>query len=144
MAVKEEEQRVWQRVMDRDQPEHSGLRQLAIQAQQAASQYRRLLKSRVESHRELGKQLLATELENLAALKGLHYMQTGKSLKLPAQTPMMWDTKQILGQYHIARRMLSEYTARSAEPEWGCVFLAMAKRQEQQCDRLCRLMGHMQ
>ena len=144
MAVKEEEQRVWQRVMDRDQPDQSGLRQLAIQTQQAASQYRRLLKSRVESHRELGKQLLATELENLAALKGLHYMQTGKVLKLPAQTPMMWDTKQILGQYHIARRMLSEYTARSAEPEWGCVFLAMAKRQEQQCDRLCRLMGHMQ
>ena len=144
MAVKEEEQRVWQRVMDRDQPEQSGLRQLAIQTQQAASQYRKLLKSRVESHRELGKQLMSTELENLAALKGLHYMQTGKVLKLPAQTPMMWDTKQILGQYHIARRMLSEYTARSAEPEWGCVFLAMAKRQEQQCDRLCRLMGHMQ
>ena len=144
MAVKEEEQRVWQRVMDRDQPEQSGLRQLAIQTQQAASQYRRLLKSRVESHRELGKQLMSTELENLAALKGLHYMQTGKSLKLPPQTPMMWDTRQLQGQYHIARRMLSEYTARSAEPEWGCIFLAMAKRQEQQCDRLCRLMGHMQ
>jgi len=142
--VNEMEQRVWQRVMGDKPPQDSAMKALAMEALEAANQYRQLQKSRVESHRELGKKLFAAEWENLCCLKGLHRMQTGAVLKLPAVTVLPPDGKQLVRRYHCACRTLAEYTARSAEPEWGSVFQAMARRQEQQCDRLCQLLGHMQ
>ena len=137
------EQRVWQRVKGHQEPENSDLKQLAMESQQAAAEYRNLLRSKLESHREFGRQLLKAEQENLAALKGLYFLQTGNAMRLPMESGMHWDTKKMVRRYHMSRRTLAEYMARSAEPEWGCVYLAMAKRQEQQCDRLAQLLGHM-
>lgn len=142
MAVNEMEQRVWQRVIGPKEPENRELRQLAMEAQQAAAEYRHLLRSKVESQRELGRQLLKAEQENLSCLKGLHYLQTGSTMKLPMAGAGSWDARGMVRRYHISRRTMAEYMARSAEAEWGCVFLAMAKRQEQQCDRLAQLLGH--
>jgi len=142
--MEEMEQRVWQRVMaEKGTPEESGLKVLAIASLEAAAAYRRLLRSTVEDHRELGKKLLAGEKETLACLKGLYHLQTGNPMKLPKTVPQQLDTRQLVRLYHNARRRLAEYTARSAEAEWGCVFLAMAKRQEQQCDWLAQLLGNM-
>ena len=141
--MNEMEQRVWNRVMQPTQTEWSSLKAIAMNAQEAIGEYRQLLKSRVESHRELGRRLLASEQENLAALRGLHYLQTAEVLKLPMGNPISVDCKRVTHRYYKARKMLTEYMARSAEPEWGCVFGAMAKRQEKQCDWLCQLVGHM-
>lgn len=141
--MNEMEQRVWQRVMGQKEPENRELKQLAMEAQQAAAEYRHLLRSKVESQRELGRQLLTAEQENLACLKGLHYLQTGVPMKLPPANGMNWDAKAMVRRYHLSRRSLAEYMARSAEAEWGCVYQAMAKRQEKQCDRLAQLLGHM-
>jgi len=143
MAVNEMEQRVWQRVMGEKEPENTDLRQLAITSQEAVAEYRQLLRSKVESHRDLGKKLLSGEQENLACLKGLHQLQTGNSMKLPILQPKSVDVKTLVRRYHSARRCMAEYTARSAEAEWGCVFLAMARRQEMQCALLAQLLGHM-
>ena len=137
------EHRVWQRVMQQSQPEGSSLKAIAMNTQEAIGEYRQLLKSRVESHRELGRRLLNTEQENLAALRGLQYLQTSEPLKLPMGNPIPVDCKRMVRRYYKARKMLTEYMARSAEPEWGSVFAAMAKRQEKQCDWLCQLVGHM-
>lgn len=142
--MNEMEQQVWSRVMGEKQTQESTLKALAMEALEAANQYRQLQKSRVESHRELGRKLFAAEWENLACLKGLHRMQTGAVLRLPVVTVLPPDTKQLVKRYHCACRTLAEYTARSAQPEWGSVFLAMARRQEKQCDLLCQLLGHMQ
>ena len=115
------EQRVWQRVKGHQEPENSDIKQLAMESQQAAAEYRNLLRSKLESHRELGRQLLKAELENLAALKGLCFLQTGNAMRLPMESGMHWDTKKMVRRYHMSRRTLAEYMARSAEPEWGCV-----------------------
>ena len=141
--MNEMEQRVWQRVAVSKEPENRELKQLAMEAQEAAAEYRHLLRSKIESHRELGRQLLKAEQENLACLKGLYYLQTGSSMKLTMVNVMGWDVRKMVRRYHLSRRTLSEYMARSAEGEWGCVYMAMAKRQEQQCDRLAQLLGHM-
>ena len=141
--MNEMEQRVWQRVMAQPQQGVSNLKTLAIDTQEALGEYRQLLKAKVESIREVGRQLLKAEQENLACLRGLHYLQTGEQMKLPMTGSMPMDIKRMVRRYHSARRQLMEYTARSAEPEWGCVFQAMAKRQEGQCDRLCQLLGYM-
>ena len=141
--MNEMEQRVWQRVIQQPQAESPSMKAMAMEAQEAIGEYRQLLKSRVESHRELGRRLLAAEQENLAALRGLHYLQTAESLKLPMGNPIPVDCKRMVRRYYKTRKMLTEYMARSAESEWGCVFGAMAKRQEKQCDWLCQLVGHM-
>jgi len=141
--LNELEQRVWQRVMGEKELENTGLRQLLMASQEAMAEYRQLLKSKVESHRTLGKKLLQSEQENFAALKGLHHLQLGGEGKLPLLPPRSVDVKVLVRRYHSARKILQKYSARSAEAEWGCVFLAMAKRQEQQCDYLAQLLGHM-
>jgi len=141
--VNEMEKRVWQRVMAEKEPENTDLKQLAITAQEAMGEYRQLLRSKVESHRELGKKLLSGEQENLACLKGLHHLQMGNPMKLPMISTLPLDAKRLVRRYHSARRCLQEYTARSAEAEWGCVFQAMARRQERQCEWLAQLLGHM-
>ena len=143
MAVNEMEQQVWQRVMGPKQAENRELKQLAMEAQEAVGEYRHLLRSRVESQRELGRQLMNAEQENLSCLKGLHYLQTGSAMKLPMTNGGSCDVKKMVRRYHVSRRTLAEYMARSAEAEWGCVYQAMAKRQEKQCDRLAQLLGHM-
>lgn len=142
MAVNEVEQQVWQRVRG-EQPENSQLKALAMDSQEAGAMYRQLLKSRVESHRELGKYLLRAEGEILATLKGLHYLQTGEPLKLPMAASVGVDSKGLVRRYHMSQRKVAEFAARSAEPEWGCVFRSLAQRQETECELLCRLLGHM-
>ena len=141
--MNEMEQRVWHRVMQPPQGEMTALKPLAMESHQAVSEYRQLLKSRVESVRELGRQLVKAEQENLASLRGLHFMQTGEQMKLPMTNTFPADIKRMIRRYHSARKQLVEYMARSSEQDWGCVFLAMAKRQEGQCDLLCQLVGHM-
>ena len=141
--MNEMEQRVWQRVMQQPQAETSPLKAIAVEVQEAVGEYRQLLKSRVESHRELGRRLLAAEQENLACLRGIHYLQTGEPMKLPMVNTIPVDLRRFVRRYHSARKLLTEFTARSAEPEWGCVFCEMARRQQMQCDRLCQLVGHM-
>ena len=143
ITVDDMEQRVWQRVMQQPQAEASPLKAIAVEVQAAMAEYRQLLKSRVESHRELGKRLLTAEQENLACLRGLHYLQTGEPMKLPMVSALPADLKRMVRRYHSSRRIWLEYVSRSAEPEWGTVYGEMAKRQEQQCDRLCQLLGHM-
>lgn len=140
----EMEQRVWQRVMGERNHQDRELKTLAMEAQEAISQYRMLQKSRMESHRELGRKLYAAEWENLACLKGMHYLQTGTVMKLMIAPVLPLDAKQVMRRYHAACRTLAEYTSRSAQQEWGTVFRAMADRQAGQCDRLCQLLGHMQ
>ena len=141
--MNEMEQRVWQRVMGQPQSENSELKKLAMDSQEGVTLYRQLLKSRVESHRELGRKLLSTEGEILNSLKGLHYLQAGVQMKLPMTGSTSVDVKSLVRRYHIACRAVAEFTARSAEPEWGCVFLNLAKLQERQCQTLCQLLGHM-
>jgi hypothetical protein len=143
MYVNGMERSVWQRVRPEMQTENATLKVLAMETQQAIGEYRQLLKSRVESHRELGRRLLASEQENMACLQGLHYLQTGEPMKLPMTNPIPVDVKRMVRRYHSARKMLGEYMAGSAQPEWGVVYQAMAKRQEKQCDWLCQLVGHM-
>lgn len=141
--MKELEQRVWQRVMGNQSVEDTQLRQLALDARQAASAYQKLLKSPVEHHRELGRKLMAGEQELLAAIRGLHYLQNGMPMKLPMSAGVTPDEKTWVKHYHCARRAMVEFTARSAEPEWGCVWSAMAKNREKQCTLLCQLLGCM-
>lgn len=141
--MNEMEQRVWNRVRNQDPRENTELKTLAMDSQEAAAMYRQLLKSRVESHRELGKKLLTTEGEILSCLKGLCLLQTGAPMKLPMVGSVSVDAKGLIRRYHVAHRNVAEFTARSAEPEWGHVFRKVAELQERQCQTLCQLLGHM-
>ena len=142
--MEEMEQRVWQRVkaaMPEGQTE-TALHGFALAAEEAIADYSRRLQRSSGRQRELLWELLKLEEENLNSICGLHYLQTGSGMRkrrIPGTGNM--DSRGLVLRYHTARKLLAEYTARSAQPEWGCVFQAMARRQEQQCDLLARLMG---
>ena len=143
--MEQKEKQVWQRVFEQHpEPLNTDIQTLAAEAMEAAGVYRNLARVTTGREKELLKVLLEEEQKNLSCLKGLYRMQAGRQLKQhrsPAQPRPEVST--LMKRYHCARRALTEYTARSAEPEWGCVYLAMAKRQEQQCDRLTQLLGQM-
>lgn len=143
--MEEKEKQIWQRVFQQSpEPVNTDIKALAAEAMEAAGVYRNLAQVTAGREKEQLKVLLEEEQKNLSCLKGLYRMQTGRQLKhrrFPAQERP--DCSTLMKRYHCARRALTEYISRSAEPEWGCVYMAMAKRQEKQCDRLAQLLGHM-
>ena len=139
------EKRVWQRVMaDQPDPAQTCLKALAMASAQAAETYRALQQSSRGISRELAQRLWEGEQQTLRSLRGLQWMQTGETLKL---TPMphqgQVNRRLRVRLYHTTRRDLTEYMARSAEGEWGCVFQDLARCRQEQCTLLCRLIGIM-
>lgn len=139
------EQNVWQRVVgDQRLQAETDLKHMALDTVEAMSQYSRLLRSHSGKEREVLKQLLDNAGEDFACLKGLYRLQNGSSMKLrTSPTGQSVTTKDLICRYHKTRRAQQEYTARSAEPDWGCVFHDLAQRQEKQCSLLARLLGRM-
>jgi len=143
--LEELEQSVWQRVLgERTYQETMGLKALVLEAMEAAAEYRQLQRGSGGKIRELAGKMLENEQRNLASLKGLYALQQGRPMKLqPLPALEKAGRRQLEKRYHRTRREIAEYTARSADAQWGCVFQQMAKEREAQCALLVRLMGYM-
>lgn len=137
------EQRVWQRVFSQPEQEIGGLSlgELALQAQEAAAVYRRMLQEASGKRRELLKRLLEAECANLACLKGLHLLSGSDTRKLLCAAAGRAGEGRPEACYRSAHCLLLEYTARSAQPQFGVVFQEMARRQAQSCGILAELLG---
>ena len=141
--MEQREQQIWQRVLgDQTCQQETDLKTLALNSVETVAQLRQFLRSASPKERELLKELVEEEKRNLACIKGLNYLQTGQQIRLLSFPPTEPAQKrQLVKRYHCARRAMAEYTARSAESEWGCVFRDMAQRQERQCALLAQLIG---
>ena len=139
------EQQVWQRVRARREDEpRNDLRQLQREAMELAAIYGDLSSRMMGRSQELVKQLYAGERANASALAGIGILSQNSGESLKRWQPGKEDPrKQLLRCYHRTRRCVTEYLARSAEPEYGLVFEKLAKRAGEHCALIAEILGTM-
>lgn len=133
------EEQVWQRVFSGQEPRlEQGLGELLRQAQTLAARYRALLGKSQGRRRELLGRLHEGAQANADCLRWLLRLGgavPGKPAPAGVRPPKLAEC------YHLTRRCLVEYAARSAEPEAGPVFRRMAQREEAHLALLAELLG---
>ena len=139
------EQQVWQRVRARREDSRGNdLRQLQREAMELATIYGNLSSRMTGRVQEGIRQLYAGERANAAALAGIGILSGSGGESLKRWQPGKEDPrKQLLRCYHRTRRCMTEYLARSAEPEYGLVFEKLAKREGEHCVLLAEILGAM-
>lgn len=136
------EAQIWQRVFSQPEFRGSAVHPLLLSSMEATAAYRQLANVLTGTQKELAKRLLQEEQATFDTLRGLSRLagkgwEEAKSLPAPkAQTGRLLETC-----YHRAKKAAAEYTARSAEPEFGLVFQRLAKRQGEHCALIARLLG---
>ena len=137
------ERQVWQRVLAQPQtkPERDDLRMLILSSMEAAGAYRHLAGTLTGRSRELVRRLWEEEQETTACLRGLHRLSGGKE-KPKGMPAIQGSPEKVLEKcYHRTRRAVTEYTARTVDPEFGSAFRRLAEREEEHCARIAQLLG---
>lgn len=139
------EQQVWQRVFARPvEPQGEDLRVLLLAAMELSASYRYLSGVLTGKQREQVKMLFEGEQANIACLKGIGMLSGRGDEILKIWNPSREPARRILEKcYHSTRRCLIEYTARSADSEFGAVFQKMAEREGKHCATVAELLGGM-
>ena len=139
------EQQIWQRVRaNREEGPKNDLRQMQREAMELAAVYRGLLSQLTGKHRELVMKLQRGEQANAAALAGIGLLSLQNREQLKLWQPGKEEPVKLLERcYHRTRRCMTEYMARSAEPEFGVVFDRMARREGEHCLLLAQLLGEL-
>ena len=136
--------RVWQRVRgEGEEPNRQqGLLQLISEEQSDAAQYLAL------SRRVRGKQthLLQKMHEeahaSAAVLRGIYSLLTGAHPASAVLPPHQGNREAVLRRCYVGSvRRLGEYEARSADPEYGCVYAELAAETRERCFRILTLLG---
>ena len=139
------EELVWQRVQAPPEPGRQDYRTLILPAQELAAVYRQRLRGASGREKELLGQLYEGERASIACLRGMEVLSGAGMRKVFAipgkESP---GAKVLEACYHQTRRAVTEYTARSAEPEFGSVFRILAQRAETRCALLLELLGQVQ
>lgn len=137
------DQQVWQRVRaGGEELPHNDLLQLQREALELTAAYRGLAAQLTGKARELAQRLYRTESANSQVLAGIGFLsrQSGENLKF--WQPGKEAPKKTLERcYHRTRRCMTEYMARSAEPEYGIVFQKLADRAGSSCALVAELLG---
>lgn len=142
--MEELEQRVWQRVLAQQGPEmeRMDLRPMMLEALETAETYRRLMAKAAGREKEILRRLYEGEMANISCLKGMSALSGTPVEKLkPLPGSKEPGRKGLERCYHRSRRALTEYTARSAESEFGVVFHRMAERERDLCGMVAELLG---
>ena len=140
-----QEQQIWQRVRaDREEGPKNDLRQMLREAMELAAAYRGLLPQLTGMQREQAAKLYRGEQANAAALAGIGLLSHQNREQLKLWQPGKEEPGKLLQRcYHRTRRCMTEYMARSAEPEFGVVFDRMARREGDHCLLLAQLLGEL-
>ena len=136
------ENRVWQRILAGPGESGEDLRPLIYTAVENAMEYYHLLQRSSGQNKESLQQLYRRAKMNVNCLRGLQSLRfgpAGKGNPMPGSGDSMGMTLQRC--YHRTRRAMQEYTARSAEPEYGAVFQVMAERERENAALIAELLG---
>ncbi len=133
------EQRVWQRVLNQSAGKQEDLRGLILTAAEALAASRSLAGSLAGRPREQMKRILELQQRNLQALKGMQRLSGGQNrpVKVDVESPR----NALETQYYRIRKLRTEYTARTADPEFGPIFQQLARREEEACCLLMEILG---
>ena len=141
---RESETRVWRRVQDFRGREPSGedLQPVMQAVREQMAVYKRLSSRAAGRSRGILSELYEAEQECLSALKGVQLLRGGRIPRgnLPDEGKDAYRTA-LEKAYHRAGWLTAEYTARSAEPQWGMVFYTLAERERSACVRIAQALG---
>lgn len=140
-------QRVWQRVTNTvPPPAASPDLQMLIEEELAdAAIYLHLSRLFDSRHSRILRQMHQQEQAHAACLKGIYRMMTGHR-PIP-RIPKPEREKPILTLrrcYERELRCLSQYEARSADPQYGQAFARMARQEQEHCRILLELLGRLE
>ena len=138
--------RVWQRVQNREMPEpqRKDPGELIRAAAEQAALYRALSRAMPgkygERLREFGRQQQRAGdcLKGICRLSGIT-PQSGPARSIQPEPPIRMLEKCCHGE----RRLVGEFSARMADPEWGRVYGKMATEAAERCCGLLEILGAM-
>lgn len=135
---------VWQRVAapPGPEPDRGALQALALYAGETAALYQALAAALTGKSKEQAQRLWERQRDTFFCLRGLQKLSpsSGNAPRLP-KAPNMPAGKLAAQGYRRAKHALTEYTARSIDPEFGPVFRRLALREEENCQLLAWLLG---
>lgn len=136
------ELRVWQRVNDCRLPESGDIRPLLLTAAESVAVYAHLAQVLTGKQREVMTRLQEAARRSLHVLQGIQSMSGHSAGNLrPVPVPKERPRLLLEKSYHRALRQMTEYTARSLDPEYGMVYHGLADREREAALALAELVG---
>ena len=143
--------RVWDRVQSgpgehRIVPLHhtDGLQSLIVEEWQQAQSYEQLSRKLTGGARTAIWELQREKKAQIACLKGICTMCTGKAPQIKAVQPPAAPAPQLLRQcYGRQLRCIARYQGAVNDPEYGHVYQGMAQQDRRHCQELLRLLGEL-
>jgi hypothetical protein len=145
---KQMERRVWQRVQSRQDtpipaPRQENLKPWVLVAQENTAVLRSLQLQLIGKQWEGLRKLEGDSGRIVQALRGICLMQ-GETVRLnPVPTPKETPRRALEKCFHRTRRLRDEMVKRSADGEFGIVFLSLARKCEDLCAALAEMIGRL-
>lgn len=139
------ELQVWQRVSAGLRPEAEDIRPLLLNGMESVAVFRHLMGVLQGKPRQQGKALVRMAQGTLDCLKGIQIMSghSAGNLRIPP-VPKELPVRLLEKSYHRARRQAAEYTARTADPEWGILWQCLADRERESALLMAQMIGQRQ
>lgn len=144
MEPMNDQQAIWQRVRSFQTPESRlDLRALVLAAGETEAALRRAA-ALAGGQRQLLQALAAGAAEEVATLRGIHWLDTGKDLPRKPLSPPGGTARELLRRsYFQSLKAQGEYTARALENQFGGVFQSLAQQMGARCQAIARILGTM-
>lgn len=137
-------QQVWKRVAAAPVSGLSpgDLHSLIVPAMETAALYRRLGVTLSGKPRETALILSSEQEKTVCALRGMQKLSFGRTGTVSVSPVSLKNAARLLERgYRSAKQALTEYTARTIDPEFGPVFRQLAAREEAHCLGILTLLG---
>jgi len=142
--MEQREDLVWQRVRNTQMPEGGDIRPLLLMAAESFAVYSHLAQVLTGRQQEAAARLRDLSRRSLQALKGVQILSGyfAGNLRTPP-VPKELPRRLLEKSYHRALRQMTEYTARSLEPEFGVVYQGLGDRERKMALLTAELLGGM-
>lgn len=136
------ELQIWQRVTGGPQPGNGDIRPLLLAAVENAAVLRHLTGLLTGKTRERMKSLQEGAQRSVEALKGVQKMLGHPAGDLqPPLIPKEPPRRLLEKSFHRTLRLMTEYSARALDPEYGVVYQALADRERKAAAVLAEVIG---
>lgn len=136
------ELQIWQRVAGGPQPENGNIRPLLLAAVENAAVLRHLTGLLTGKARERMKPLQEGAQRSVEALKGVQKLLGHPAGDLrPPLIPKEPPRRLLEKSFHRTLRLMTEYSARVLDPEYGVVYQALADRERKAAAVLAEVIG---
>lgn len=137
------QQQIWQRVRSPEPPRVGpDLNALALAAGETEAALRRAAANLGAGQRQQVLTLARETAEEVAALRGIHWLSSGKALpRKPVPAPNGNGRELLRLCYFRCLQAQGEYTARTLEPQFGGCFQSLAQQNQARCLAIARILG---